>query len=243
MGGIPILSDRQYPLSNCMAPPYTEAMSGDHLPLSDPMVRRNPAALPDGERRPNKGARVDDAASTITGDSLIILHKNFHILNDVVMTVLKKSDRAGLPPLGYLTVYETSLRAGLCFSPPVELVEILKRCRVSLSAISVTVGLIALFRDQGAVLTPEHLSWMGHLTCDIVIEDFKKSIAFKIIIQDHIQEARDDIYEQKTGVEVEGLTPSQASDDSPPDSDGDEIESELQKAFALEVDDEVMDIE
>ncbi|KAH0469626.1 hypothetical protein IEQ34_001184 [Dendrobium chrysotoxum] len=87
-----------------------------------------------------------------------------------------------------------------------------------------------------------------------VIEDFKKSIAFKIIIQDHIQEARDHIYEvevkaleqqcidegfiqgflkgvrlvqRKTGVEVEGLTPSQASDDFPPDSDGDEIETEL----------------
>ncbi|KAH0466505.1 hypothetical protein IEQ34_003743 [Dendrobium chrysotoxum] len=34
-----------------------------------------------------------------------------------------------------------------------------------------------------------------------VIDDFKKSIAFKIIIQDHIQEARDHIYE----VEVKAL--------------------------------------
>ncbi|KAH0450142.1 hypothetical protein IEQ34_020834 [Dendrobium chrysotoxum] len=97
-----------------------------------------------------------------------------------------------------------------------------------------------------------------------------RSIAFKIIIQDHVQEARDHIYEvevkaleqqclddgfirgflkgvrlmqRKTGVEVEGLTPSQASDDFPLGSDGDEIESELQKAFALEADDEVVDIE
>ncbi|KAH0458668.1 hypothetical protein IEQ34_011482 [Dendrobium chrysotoxum] len=94
-----------------------------------------------------------------------------------------------------------------------------------------------------------------------VIDDFKKSIAFKIIIQDHVQEARDHIYEclddgfirgflkgvrlmqRKTGVEVEGLTPSQASNDFPSGSDGDEIESELQKAFALEADDEVVDIE
>ncbi|KAH0464119.1 hypothetical protein IEQ34_006905 [Dendrobium chrysotoxum] len=43
---------------------------------------------------------------------------------------------------------------------------------------------------------------------------------------------------RKTGVEVEGMTPSKASDDFPPGSDGDEIESELQKAFALEADDE-----
>ncbi|KAH0457989.1 hypothetical protein IEQ34_013304 [Dendrobium chrysotoxum] len=62
-----------------------------------------------------------------------------------------------------------------------------------------------------------------------VIEDFKKSITFKTVIQDRIQEAGDHIYEieRKTRVEVEGLTPSKASDDSPLDSDGDEIESKL----------------
>ncbi|KAH0460345.1 hypothetical protein IEQ34_011008 [Dendrobium chrysotoxum] len=114
-------------------------MSGDHLPSSDPVVRRNSVALPDGERRSNKGAKVHDVASTITGDLLMILHKNFHIPDDVVMTVPKS---------------ETSLRAGLHFAPPAELVEILKRCGVCLSqfsyrAMSVTVGLIALFRDRG----------------------------------------------------------------------------------------------
>ncbi|KAH0453054.1 hypothetical protein IEQ34_017378 [Dendrobium chrysotoxum] len=78
---------------------------------------------------------------------------------------------------------------------------------------------------------------IDHLQVDLeraqslrVIEDFKKSIAFKIIIQDHVQEAHDHIYEgfirgflkgvrlvqQKTGVEVEGLIPNQASDDFPP---------------------------
>ncbi|KAH0451251.1 hypothetical protein IEQ34_018550 [Dendrobium chrysotoxum] len=51
------------------------------------------------------------------------------------------------------------------------------------------------------------------------------------------------LMQRKTGVEVEGLTPSQASDDFPPGSDGDEIESELKKSFALEADDEVVDIE
>ncbi|KAH0469856.1 hypothetical protein IEQ34_001414 [Dendrobium chrysotoxum] len=331
-------------------------MSGDRLPSSDPAVGRKSAVLPDGERRSTKGVKVDDVESTITGDLLMLLHKNFHILNDVVTTVPKRSDRASIPPPGYLTVSKTSLRAGLRFPPFVELVEILRRCRVCLSqfsyrAMSETVGLIALFRDRGAVLTPEHLSRMGRLTSDMqghvtfrckcldmrtrdpvknwsssyffvrndwgllekwgkmrdllaplhvgeedimrllkvhdvehllyevrylnkyieeeflfkeaaltsfesarVIDDFKKSIAFKIIIQDHVQEARDHIYEvevkalkqqclddefiqgflkgvrlmqRKTGVEVEGLTPSQASDDFPPGSDGDEIESEL----------------
>ncbi|KAH0466850.1 hypothetical protein IEQ34_004088 [Dendrobium chrysotoxum] len=325
-------------------------MSGDPVPSSDPAVGRMSVALLDGERRSTKGVKVDDVASTLTGDLLMLLHKNFHIPNDVVTTVLKRSDRASLPPPGYLTVSEASLRAGLRFPPSAELIEILRRCGVCLSqhsyrAMSVTVGLIALFRDQGAVLTPEHLSRMGRLTSDVhgrvtfrckwldmhtrdpaknwsssyffvrndwgllekwgkmrdlpaplhvgeedmmrllkvpdvehllyevrylnkyiekeflfkvglsfqsgrsdarmVIDDFKKSIAFKIIIQDHIQEARDHIYEclddgfirgflkgvrlmqRKTGVEVEGLTPSQASDDFPPGSDGDEIESEL----------------
>ncbi|KAH0455206.1 hypothetical protein IEQ34_015238 [Dendrobium chrysotoxum] len=420
-------------------------MSDDPVPSSDPAVGRKSVALPDGERRSTKGAKVDDVASTLTGDLLMLLHKNFHIPNDVVTTVPKRSDRASLPPPGYLTVSEASLRAGLRFPPSAELIEILRRCGVCLSQLSyrtmsVTVGLIALFRDRGAILTPEHLSRMGRLTSDVhghvtfrckwldmrtrdpaknwsssyffvrndwgllekwgkmrnllaplhvgeevmmrllkvpdvehllyevrylnkyieeeflfkvglsihsgrsdarmlkptskvpeppvpidrlqvdleraqvtitqlredqrasgervavleaenkrsqtliaekeaalttfesamVIDDFKKSIAFKIIIQDHVQEARDHIYEvevnalelqclddgfirgflkgvrlmqRKIGVEVEGLIPSQASDDFPPGSDGDEIESELQKAFALEADDEVVDIE
>ncbi|KAH0450071.1 hypothetical protein IEQ34_020763 [Dendrobium chrysotoxum] len=118
-----------------------------------------------------QGGRVDDAASTITGDSLIILHKKLFIPNDVVTTFPKRSDRAGLPPPGYITVCESSLRAGLRFPPHAELIEISKKCKVSLSqfshkAISVTVGLIVLFRDRGAILTPEYLSRMGRLTSD-----------------------------------------------------------------------------
>ncbi|KAH0465165.1 hypothetical protein IEQ34_005268 [Dendrobium chrysotoxum] len=97
----------------------------------------------DGERWPNKGAKLDDVASIITGDSLIVLHKKFHFPNNMVARVPKRSDRTCLPHLKYLTIYETSLRAG---------------------AISVIVGLIAPFRDRGAVLTPEHLSWMGQFT-------------------------------------------------------------------------------
>ncbi|PKU71962.1 hypothetical protein MA16_Dca007326 [Dendrobium catenatum] len=83
------------------------------------------------------------------------------------------------------------------------------------------------------------------LKSSIVIKDFKKSIAFKIFIQDHVHEERDHIYEveRKTGVEVEGLTPSQTSYDFSSDSNGDEIKSELSKAFALEADDEIMETE
>ncbi|KAH0465773.1 hypothetical protein IEQ34_005876 [Dendrobium chrysotoxum] len=88
-----------------------------------------------------------------------------------------------------------------------------------------------------------------------VIEEFKKSYAFKIIIEDHIQEARNHIYnvevkaleeeciedgfirgfmkgvravQRKTGAEIEGLTSSQASGDPSSDSGGEELESELQ---------------
>ncbi|KAH0460652.1 hypothetical protein IEQ34_011315 [Dendrobium chrysotoxum] len=88
-----------------------------------------------------------------------------------------------------------------------------------------------------------------------VIEEFKKSYAFKIIIEDHIQEARSHIYDvevkaleaecaedgfirgfmkgvrtvhRKTGAEIEGLTPSQASSDASSNSGGEELESELQ---------------
>ncbi|KAH0450985.1 hypothetical protein IEQ34_021677 [Dendrobium chrysotoxum] len=103
----------------------------------------------------------------------------------------------------------------------------------------------------------------------VVIEEFKKSYAFKIIIEDHIQEARSHIYDvevkaleaecvedgfirgfmkgvrtvhRKTGAEIEGLTPSQASGDASSDSSGEELESELQRAFALEEDEDDVEI-
>ncbi|KAH0451873.1 hypothetical protein IEQ34_019172 [Dendrobium chrysotoxum] len=87
-----------------------------------------------------------------------------------------------------------------------------------------------------------------------VIEEFKKSYAFKIIIEDHIQEARNHIYDmevkaleaectedvfirgfmkgvravhRKIGAEIEGLTPSQASGDASSDSGGEELKSEF----------------
>ncbi|KAH0460005.1 hypothetical protein IEQ34_010668 [Dendrobium chrysotoxum] len=102
-----------------------------------------------------------------------------------------------------------------------------------------------------------------------VIEEFKKSYAFKIIIEDHIQEARNHIYDvevkvleaecaedgfirgfmkgvrtvhRKTRAEIEGLTPSQASGDASSDSGGEELESELQRAFALEEDEDDVEI-
>ncbi|KAH0456776.1 hypothetical protein IEQ34_014683 [Dendrobium chrysotoxum] len=92
---------------------------------------------------------------------------------------------------------------------------------------------------------------------------------FKIIIEDHIQEARSHIYDvevkaleaecaedgfiigfmkgvrtvhRKTGAEIEGLTPNQASSDASSDSGGEELESELQRAFALEEDEDDVEI-
>ncbi|KAH0469557.1 hypothetical protein IEQ34_001115 [Dendrobium chrysotoxum] len=102
-----------------------------------------------------------------------------------------------------------------------------------------------------------------------VIEEFKKYYTFKIIIEDHIQEARSHIYDvevkalevecaddgfirgfmkgvrtvhRKTGAEIEGLTPSQASGDASSDSGGEELESELQRVFALEEDEDDVEI-
>ncbi|KAH0458705.1 hypothetical protein IEQ34_011519 [Dendrobium chrysotoxum] len=87
-----------------------------------------------------------------------------------------------------------------------------------------------------------------------VIKDFKKSLAFKTIIQDHIQEARDNIYNMeqcidegfiqdflkgvhlvqcKTIVKVKGLTHSQASNDSLLDPDWCELEREAPKLRLL----------
>ncbi|KAH0463027.1 hypothetical protein IEQ34_007609 [Dendrobium chrysotoxum] len=47
------------------------------------------------------------------------------------------------------------------------------------------------------------------------------------------------IVHRKTGAEIEGLTPSQASGDASSDSGSEELESELQRAFALEEDEDV----
>ncbi|KAH0450557.1 hypothetical protein IEQ34_021249 [Dendrobium chrysotoxum] len=46
----------------------------------------------------------------------------------------------------------------------------------------------------------------------------------------------------ETGAEIEGLTPSQASGDASSDSGGEELESELQRAFALEKDEDDVEI-
>ncbi|KAH0465539.1 hypothetical protein IEQ34_005642 [Dendrobium chrysotoxum] len=108
-------------------------MSDDRLPSRDPAIRGDPIAPYDCEWGSNKEARVNETASTVTSDFLILFRKNFHFLNDVVTIVPKRSDRASLPPPGYLTVSETNLRAGLRFPPPAELIEILQWCGVNLS--------------------------------------------------------------------------------------------------------------
>ncbi|KAH0451095.1 hypothetical protein IEQ34_021787 [Dendrobium chrysotoxum] len=146
-------------------------MSGDRLPSKNLAIRGDPIAPYDCEWGPNKEARVNEIASTITSDFLILFRKNFHFPNNMVTIVPKRSDQASLLPPGYLTISETNLRAGLCFPPPAELIEILRRSGVNLSqflfrAMLVIMGLIALFRDRGATLTPEYLSQMGRFTND-----------------------------------------------------------------------------
>ncbi|KAH0453413.1 hypothetical protein IEQ34_017737 [Dendrobium chrysotoxum] len=265
-----------------------------------------------------------------------LTRKKFHLSNDLVMKVPQKYDQDYSPPLGYLTISEFSLRAGLQFPSPLELIDISVTCRI-------TVGLIVFFRDRGVVLTlvqglitfiskwlairtkinqrvgleklkdlsfPFHVGvedilrmlnipdvktlyyevcYLGKyvkdkylfkvglstqagrsqaiilkksfkiLECmdleieilkekiatlkDIEdIEEFKKSIAFRSIIQEHVQEARDHIYvvessAAKTRDEIKMLTSSQASDAYPLNLGDDDIESEFRKVFVSENDD------
>ncbi|KAH0454400.1 hypothetical protein IEQ34_016324 [Dendrobium chrysotoxum] len=146
--------------------------------MGDPASTKIPSAKGDctavrseSLKKTQKAVIADDVVSTITGDSLIAFRKKFHFRNDMVMKVLTKSDRARSPPSGFVTVYEFSLRAGLRFSPPPELIDILVICGVSLSqffyrAMSIVIELIKLFRDHGAVLSQEYLSRMGRLISD-----------------------------------------------------------------------------
>ncbi|KAH0466002.1 hypothetical protein IEQ34_006105 [Dendrobium chrysotoxum] len=100
------------------------------------------------------------------------LGNKFHFPNDLVMKVPARSDRTHFPPPGYVTVYESNLRAGLRFPPSPKLIDILTICGVSLSqisyrAISIVIGLIVLFRDHGVILSAECLSRMGRLFSDV----------------------------------------------------------------------------
>ncbi|KAH0459069.1 hypothetical protein IEQ34_011883 [Dendrobium chrysotoxum] len=70
---------------------------GENPSSRDPTIKGDPATPNDGERKPNKGARVDEVVSTVTIDSLIILYKKFHFSNDLIVTIPKRSDRACLP--------------------------------------------------------------------------------------------------------------------------------------------------
>ncbi|KAH0458706.1 hypothetical protein IEQ34_011520 [Dendrobium chrysotoxum] len=378
--------------------------------MGDPTSTKNLSTKDDhfvarreGVKKTYKATKTDDVVSTVTGDAWLAFRKKYYFPNDMVVKVPARSDRACSPPLGFVTVYEFSLRASLRFPPSPELSNILMIYGVSLAqlsyrAMSIIMGLIVLFRDRGAVLSPDCLARMGRLIGDTqghisfrskwldirtrdpskswisdffyvkndwnllekwgklrelpislhlgaeellkilkfsdidtlhyevrylsryideeylfkvglstqagrshaqmlkkseilvaenkrlqsmlseretqqlpstVIDDFKKSAAFKIIVEDHIQEAHNHIYDvevkaleadcmeegfirgfmkgvrvvqRKTGAEIDGLTPSQASGDPSSDSGGEEIESELQKAFSLEEDEDDINI-
>ncbi|KAH0462187.1 hypothetical protein IEQ34_009762 [Dendrobium chrysotoxum] len=380
---------------------------GAEVDMGDPTSTKNLStkgdrfvARSEAIKKTYKAIKTDDVVSTVIGDALLAFRKKYYFPNDMVVKVPARSDRACSPPLGFVTVYEFSLRAGLRFPPSPELSDILMICGVSLAqlsyrAMSIIMGLIVLFRDRGAVLSPDCLARMGRLIGDTQgrisfrskwldirtrdpskswISDFfyvkndwnllekwgkmrelpiplhlgaeellkilkfsdidtlhyevrylsryideeylfkvglstqagrshaqmlKKSVKVseaavqsskippkrpgsednvqtvkkkrveEIIIEDHIQEARNHIYDvevkaleadcmeegfirgfmkgvravqRKTGTEIDGLTPSQASGDPSSDSGGEEIESELQKAFSLEEDEDDIDI-
>ncbi|KAH0453314.1 hypothetical protein IEQ34_017638 [Dendrobium chrysotoxum] len=139
-------------------------MMGDHHPSRDPMTKRDsrPATQNDGERGSNKGAKSGDVASTVNGDSLIVFYKKKNFPNNLMAKVPKKSDQTCLPPPRYLTISESSLRAGLRFPPPLELIYISAMCGVSLAqflhrAMSVMTGLIIFFKGREAILTLKYV--------------------------------------------------------------------------------------
>ncbi|KAH0457902.1 hypothetical protein IEQ34_013217 [Dendrobium chrysotoxum] len=94
------------------------------------------------------------------------------------------------------------------------------------------------------------------------VENFKKSSAHRREIQNYVQEAYNKLFDaeardlkrrcleedfvrgylkgRKAGVTIEGLSPSQASEDSSPDLDDEDVESELRKDFSS--DDEKVEI-
>ncbi|KAH0449871.1 hypothetical protein IEQ34_020563 [Dendrobium chrysotoxum] len=132
--------------------------------------------------------------------------------------------------------------------------QLLKNQKVSREKVAV----LEAENKKSRTLIAEKEAALFGLESSRIIEDFKKSIDFKTIIQDHLQEAREHIYNEevkaleqqcmdegftgrKAGVKIDGLITSQASEDPSSDLDGAEIESELRQTFSS--DDESVDVE
>ncbi|KAH0451417.1 hypothetical protein IEQ34_018716 [Dendrobium chrysotoxum] len=123
--------------------------------MGDPVSSKNPskdhpAQRSEVSKRIQKAPKADDVISTITEDSFI---------------------SCLLPSPGICDGVRVSLRAGLQFPPASELIDILIICGVCLSqfsyrVMSIVMGLIVLFRDNGVVLSSECLSQMGRLFSD-----------------------------------------------------------------------------
>ncbi|KAH0468052.1 hypothetical protein IEQ34_003085 [Dendrobium chrysotoxum] len=147
--------------------------------MGDATSTKNPStkcdrfvARREGVKKTYKAIKMDDVVSTITCDALLAFRKKFYFSNDMVVKVPTRSDRACSPPPRFVTVYEFSLQAGLRFPPSPELSDILTIYEVSLAQLSyramlIIMGLIVLFRDHGAVLSPDCLCRIGRLIGDI----------------------------------------------------------------------------
>ncbi|KAH0466858.1 hypothetical protein IEQ34_004096 [Dendrobium chrysotoxum] len=128
------------------------------------------------------------------------------------MKVLEKSARACSPPLGFLTVYKFSLRAGLRFPSLLELIDILVTCGDQIQEV----------RDH---------------IYDVEVKALKLECMEEDFIRDFLKGIH--LVHCKIRAEIEGLTLIQAYGDTSLDFYGEEVDDELQKAFALEEDDDI----
>ncbi|KAH0460302.1 hypothetical protein IEQ34_010965 [Dendrobium chrysotoxum] len=76
---------------------------------------------------------IHEVSSLITSDGLIIIHKKFHLPDDLVMVVPKKTNQAQDHPNGLFTIYEMTLHASLRFPLAPELLKIFRACGVPLA--------------------------------------------------------------------------------------------------------------
>ncbi|KAH0455801.1 hypothetical protein IEQ34_015833 [Dendrobium chrysotoxum] len=187
---------------------------GDHTSTKIPLAKENrPVVQSEGPKKAKKVAKDNDVASTITSDSLIIFRKKFHFPNDLVIKVTEKYDRACSPLLEFLTSHIDHN------------------------------GIDRVFKDRYAVLSLECLFWMDKIqeARDYIYDMEVNALELKCMEEGFIRSFLKGVrlVQHKTRAEIEGLTLSQTSGDSSSDSDGNEIECELQKAFALEEDDDI----
>ncbi|GMH19501.1 hypothetical protein Nepgr_021342 [Nepenthes gracilis] len=101
---------------------------------------------------------IADIASILRENDVKVLYVEYNISKEIVFRVPEKDDRAFLPPMGFVTVYEAHLRSGLCLLISDELMSIFQALQVPIAqfhanAIRYLCSLYIFLRQHSRLIT------------------------------------------------------------------------------------------